>query len=662
MQDSYREIFLSESQEYLKNISTCLVKLENKPDDLSSLNEIFRCTHTLKGMSATMGFEKIAQLSHLMEDLLDELRSQKKTVTSNIIDSLLSSTDILEQLIQDVRLKQDSNINISISLEGLKKFLSAEAVPPEEKISLADIDGVGLNEAGQNRLKQAREKGLNVFKLRILIAKNCAMKEARAFLVLTHLKRMGTVIQSVPAMEDLKKEERLEQPFISAIFSTKEDREAVRQGLLNISEIEEVSLAPYEIQPAEAMAKPELQVPLGGQEPSAYLKKIQSMRIPVQRLDRIMNLMGELTIAKIQLVEMVQSLKLASLDEISTTIDRLTSTLQDEIMQTRLLPASYILDAFNRVVRDLSKKKNKEVDLEIIGSEIELDRIVLDELGDPMVHLLRNAIDHGIETPQERIARGKNPRGKISITVSRQKGQIYIEVADDGKGIDLSSVRRIALERGLLTELEAANLDEKKLLELITLPGFSTAKEVSDISGRGVGLDVVKIKIESLGGRVDFETKPQAGTRFLLTLPLTLAIIKAMLVKVQQEMLAIPLMSIRETIKLRPDEIKRVQNFEVVKVRNEVIPILRMDRELGIAANANESLYGGKGGAGELIPLVIIEYEKKALGLVVNKIVGEQDIVVKPLPSFVKKTKGIAGATILGDGRVALILDIMGLR
>ena len=315
MQDSYREIFLSESQEYLKNISNCLVKLENKPDDLGSLNEIFRCTHTLKGMSATMGFEKIAQLSHLMEDLLDELRSQKKAVTSNIIDSLLSSTDILEQLIQDVRLKQDSNIDISSYLESLKKFLSEEAVPPEEKITLSDIDGIGLNETEQNRFKQAREKGLNVFKLKILIARNCAMKEARAFLLLTHLKRMGEVIQSVPGLEDLKREQQMEQPFISAIFSTKEDREAVRRGLLNLSEIEEVIIAAAEIPPLEAKAKPQ------PQEPSAYIKKIQSMRIPVQRLDRIMNLMGELTIAKIQLVQMVESLKLASLDEISTTLD-----------------------------------------------------------------------------------------------------------------------------------------------------------------------------------------------------------------------------------------------------------------------------------------------------------------------------------------------------
>ena len=651
MQDSYREIFLSESQEYLKNIGSCLVKLENRPDDLDSLNEIFRLTHTMKGMSATMGFEKIAQLSHQMENLLDELRSQKRAVSSTIIDSLLSSTDILEQLVQDVRLKQDSNINISSYLESLKKFLGEEAVPPEEKITLSGIKEIELNEPQQNRFKEAQEKGLNVFKLKIMIAGNCMMKEARAYLVLTHLKRIGDIIQSVPALEDLKKQEQLKQPFITAIFSSKENQQVIRQGLLNISEIEQVSLMQAEIQPAATLAKEQTQ------EPSTYIKKIQSMRIPVQRLDRIMNLMGELTIAKIQMVQIVEPFKAASLDEISTTIDRLTSTLQNEIMQTRLLPASYILDAFNRVVRDLSKKRNKEVDLEITGGEIELDRIVLDEIGDPLVHLIRNAIDHGIETPRERTTKGKNPRGKISISVSRQKGQIYIEVADDGMGINVNNVRKIALEKGLLTETDTANLDEKKIFELITLPGFSTAKEITDVSGRGVGLDVVKIKIESLGGRVDFETKPGLGTRFILTLPLTLAIIKAMLVKVRQEMLAIPLMNIRETIKVKPDRIKLVQNFEVVKVRDEIIPVLRMEKELNLPANTVE-----QDSINELIPLVIIEYEKKAVGLRVSKIVGEQDIVIKPLPSFVKKTKGIAGATILGDGRVALILDIMSLR
>lgn len=649
MQDSYREIFLTESQEYLKNISSCLVRLEANPADLESLNEIFRCTHTLKGMSATMGYDKIAELSHQMEDLLDELRSQRKAVTSEIIDTLFACVDILEQAIQDVRLKQDSKINISACILSLKRFSTEDRSPAKEKSGQKSGETIELSDADLARIKEARDRGQNVFKIRVTIAQSCLMKEARAFLIITHLKRFGEILHAAPSLEDLNAA-RFDN-FFTIILASGEKQGLIREDLLNISEVEDIAigLADIKPRPAQGSAQPAQEV--------SYIKRIQSMRIPVQRLDRIMNLTGELTIAKIQLMQIVQSHKAKALEEISITLDRLTSTLQDEIMQTRLLPASYILDAFNRVVRDLSKRQNKEVELEISGGDIELDRIVLDEIGDPLIHLLRNAIDHGIEAPEERIVKGKNPKGKISLIVSRQKGQIYIEVIDDGKGVDLAAVRQSALEKGLLSEAEAASLDEKKVLDLIAMPGFSTAKEVTDISGRGVGLDVVKIKIESLGGRLDFETKQDKGTRFLLTLPLTLAIIKAMLVKVQQEILAVPLMNIRETIKLRPDEIKLVQNFQVVKVRDEVMPILRMDKELDIPITAPDEDAGG-----QEIPLVIIEYERKALGLVVSKIVGEQDIVVKPLPAFVKKTKGIAGATILGDGKVALILDIMSLR
>ena len=642
MQDSYQEIFLSESQEYLKIISNCLVKLEDNPAESQSLNEIFRCTHTLKGMSATMGYEKIAQLSHQMEDLLDNLRSKNLEVSSEIINTLFTCVDILEQSIQDIRLKRDSNPDISACLAGLKSFLVTTG-PLQEKTVLRPAESREFKPAELARFKEAKAQGLNVFKIEITLAKDCAMKEARAFLVTTHLKKMGEIVQAAPSLEDLK-EGRFEQSFM-LILSTKEKKEIIQNGLLNISDVEEVNVTLAEIKPGAAL-------------PSevSYIKKIQSMRIPVQRLDRIMNLMGELTIAKIQLVQIVQSSKIKPLEEVSLALDHLTSVLQDEIMQTRLLPASYILEAFGRVVRDLSKKQNKEVELETTGSEIELDRIVLDEIGDPLVHLIRNAVDHGIESPEERIAAGKNPRGKIAIKVSRQKGQIFIELADDGRGIDFSAVGRLALEKGLISEQEAASLDEKKILALITLPGFSTAKEISDVSGRGVGLDVVKIKIESLGGRLDFETKAGLGTRFFLTLPLTLAIIKAMLVKVRQEMLAIPLMNIQEIIKIKREEIKLLQNFEVIRVRNKVIPIIRMDKELGILpASSDEEATNKK------IPLIIIEYEKKVLGLMVSSIMGEQDIVVKPLPSFVKKTKGIAGATILGDGKVALILDIMSL-
>src|SRR3989339_662769 len=660
MQESYREIFLSESQEYLKNISNGLVRLGNNAGDIESLNEIFRCTHTLKGMSATMGYDKIAQLSHQMENLLDQLRSQRKEVTTEIIDILFTCTDVLEQFIQDIRLKRDSTIEIVGYVAALQKFLTGD-IPAEKTRPLTATSTskeIELDPADQAKAKAAQDSGLNVCRAKILIAENCLMKEARAFLIITHLQRLGEILQANPSIEDIKAG-RFEQAFTIFLIS-KESKEAIHKDILNISEVEAVSIVPVETEMKTHAVKhqaPQGQAAAQAQTEHSYIKKIQSMRIPVQRLDRIMNLIGELTIAKIQLVQQVQSAKIEPLEEISLTLDRLTSTLQDEMMQTRLLPASYVLDPFGRVVRDLSKKQNKEVDLEITGSEIELDRVVLEEIGDPLIHLLRNAIDHGIESPEERQAKGKDPKGKIAIKVSRQKGQISIEISDNGRGVSVAKVKEKAIKKGIITELEAENLDDKKILDIIALPGFSTAKEVTDISGRGVGLDVVKIKLESLGGRLDFESKLDVGTRFFLTLPLTLGIIKAMLVQVQGEILAVPLMNIRETIKIKRHEIKLVQNFQVIKVRDEVIPILHMDKELGIPSVSDELVTTNDG-----LPLVIIEYEKRALGLMVNKIVGEQDIVVKPLPSFVKQTKGIAGATILGDGRVALILDIMSLR
>ena len=684
MQDSYREIFLSESQEYIDNINGCLVKLEENPRDLNSLNEIFRCTHTLKGMSATMGYDKIAQISHQMEDLLDELRGQKKAVTSNIIDTLFAGVDLLEQLLQEVRLNQESKTDISACAEALKNLLleepppgpSEEAGPLTRKTPFITLGEAAWTEVELIKFKEAKDKGFNVLKVQITLSENCPMKEARAFLVITNLGRRGEILAAAPSLEALK-EGKFDHSFL-IVLAAKDKPETLRQELMGISEVDDVKVSPAQINP-QASSIPELASPretapessvaatpsggagsAGGQteQPSSYLKKIQSIRIPVQRLDKIMNFMGELAISKIRLVQVVQSLKIQELEEISFTLDHLTSALQNEIMQTRLLPVAYILNNFTRVVRDLARRKNKEIDLEITGSEIELDRVVLDGIGDPLIHLLRNAIDHGLETPGERKAKGKNLKGKISIRVTRQKGHISIEVADDGRGVDFAAVGKKAVEKGLIPEQETSNLDQKRVLEILTMPGFSTAKEITETSGRGVGLDVVKVKIESLGGRVDFETKTGLGTKFLLTLPLTLAIIKAMLVKVRQEILAVPLMNIRETIKVRPEEIKMIQHFEVINVRDEVIPIIRLEKELGISLNSSQETAG----INEAIPLVIIEYEKKALALLVNQIIGEQDIVVKPLPAFVKKTKGIAGATILGDGRVALILDIMSLK
>ena len=642
MQDNvYRELFLTESAEYLKIMSQCLVKLEKNPSDSDSLNEVFRCLHTIKGMSATMGFDKISQLSHATENLLDELRNKRIKATSAIIDKLFASVDILEGLVEEVRLKQPSKIDIAPSLSNLKRFLPSDEI--KEEFLEPSWESLEFSEPERQMFRQMGSEGANILQIKIALAADCAMKQARAIMVLMDLARLGEVIKSLPSAEELE-EGRFGLSFIVILIS-KEKIDIIRQELLNILEVQDIEIRPLEA----SFAGP---IPADKYAVSSYVKKIQSMRVSVDRLDKIMNLVGELTIAKIRLLQISKNCNLDPLDEIVFFIGRLTSSLQDEITQTRLLPIAYILDTFPRMVRDLAKNDNKDIDFQIIGSEIELDRVILDEISNPLMHLLRNAVDHGIEPPEERKRLKKDPRGKITIRVSRERGQIFITVADDGRGIDFEAVKRQARIKALLNDEEIAKLDEKAILDLLTLPGFSTSEKVTEVSGRGVGLDVVKSKIETLGGRLDFQTQPKAGSQFILMLPLTVAIIKAMLVKVQDETYAIPLMNIRETIKIDEGEIKLIQNFEVIKVRDEIIPILRLEEELGLGSQALKEVK---------ISVVIIEVGNKGVGLVVTKVLGEQDIVVKPLGAIVKKTKGIAGATILGDGNVALILDVMGL-
>lgn len=685
MQDSYRELFLTESEEYLSNISNFLVKLEENPDDNSAINEIFRCVHTLKGMAATMGYERLAHLAHQMEDLLDVVRNHQKKITPEIMDALFLSVDLLQQLFLEIKSKGECQADVSVAAETLKRLLeqpqdAAEAAPSNQAAVAGAGVSVALSHDQIKRVKEFEKKRHNVFLVMITLVKDCAMKEARAFLVTTNIRKFGEIIHSVPPLEDLKNG-KFDLSF-GGVLATSRSISDLQQELAQLSDVEKIDISPVAINAATetvevgAASTAALVPSAGSAAPAAgnapavaagvapvasgatqFVKKIQSMRIPVERLDKIMNLMGELAIARIRLLQIVQSYKMEALEEVSFALDRLISALQDEVMQTRLLPVAYILDAFPRVVRDIARKEGKDVDLQITGGDIELDRVVLDEMSDPLLHLVRNSVDHGLETIEERQAKGKEPKGKLFINVSRQKGQIYIEVGDDGKGVDFNKVRAIALRKGLLTEETASAIDEKRILDLITLPGFSTKDKITDISGRGVGLDVVKSKIEYLGGRVDFETKVDVGSKFILTLPLTLAIIKAMLVQVHNEIFAIPLISIRETIKISPKDIKFVQNFEVVKVRDEIIPIIRLDKELGIESSAEDAE-----AADSRISLVIVEYGKKALALTVSCVIGEQDIAVKPLGAMIKRTKGIQGATILGDGRVALILDIMSLK
>ncbi len=633
MNKSYKELFFSESQEYLKKINKELVKLEKTPSDLETINEIFRSMHTLKGMAATMGYKELADFTHHLEDVFDNLRSGKIKLSPEITDLIFESVDTLATIIENLKEEKPFSVDISAYLRKLKEVLTKMSIGEKER------ENQEFSVVQEEYLEKFKKEGKKIFLVEVYLKKDSPLKSARAFLVLNQLKLLGEVIKSIPS-EIMLREGKVSIPF-KVIVATSLKKEFIRDKVLSIIDVEKVEISLYE---KEILEKKEKASPV-------RLKKIQSMRIPVERLDKILNLVGELAIAKSRLLQIVQDREYSLLEESVYLIDRLVSSLQDETLKMRLLPISYILDNFPRIVRDLARKEAKEVDLEIAGSDIELDRAILDEIGDPLIHLIRNAIDHGIESPSERIKKGKPSRGKISIKVWREKGHVIIEIADDGKGIDSKKIVEKAIEKGLITKEEVLKIEASQILEILTTPGFSTKEKVTEVSGRGVGLDVVKNKLDALGGRLDLETQPDKGSRFILTLPLTLAIIKAMLVNVGKEIYAIPLMNIKEVVKMNSESVKMIGKSEVITLREEVVPLVRLSEELGVESFVKEEF-----------SVVIVEGRIKKIGLVVDKIVGEQDIVVKLLGSFIKKIKGIAGATILGDGRVALILDVINIK
>ncbi|OQX80773.1 MAG: hypothetical protein B6D56_04095 [Candidatus Omnitrophica bacterium 4484_70.1] len=629
MEKDYRDLFFSEANEYLKDINNALVRLEKDNQDKKAIDIIFRHMHTLKGMSATMGYQELAELAHKLEDIFDCFRKEEIRVSARIMDMIFESVDVMSAVLEQLKKEKPLALDIYSYIEDLSHILE-EIKGKKEKTE----DRRRIDESYINRL---RGEGKNIFKIKIQLASDFVMKGAKAFLIFTHLKMYGEIISMIPDEESLRKEEVKE--IFEFILATKFSSEEILEKIKSLGDIEKIEIIPLDISFFQKKKK----------KPPFYIRKIQSMRIPVERLDKIMNLMGELSIAKSRLIQTVQTKNFSALEETTYLVERLVSSLQDETLKMRLLSISYILDHFPRIVRDLSRKENKEVDLEIEGREIELDRVVLDEISDPLIHLVRNAIDHGIELPQERIKIGKPPRGKISIKVIRERGHVVIEVSDDGRGIDFSKVAKIAVERGIISSQDIDSLDSHQILDILTSPGFSTSEKVTEVSGRGVGLDVVRNKLDALGGKLDLETQLGKGTKFILTLPLTLAIIKAMLVSLGEQIYAIPLMNIRETLKAKEEAVRIIKDIEVIRVREEIVPLIRLDKEFGIKSMRKD----------EVFSVVIVEGRTKSIGLVVDEVIGEQDIVVKPLGSFIKKVKGIAGATILGDGRIALILDVV---
>ncbi len=676
--NQYMDMFLDESHEHLQSLNEGLLSLEENSDDVSVVNEIFRNAHTLKGMSATMGYNKIAELTHEMEDVLDLIRKEQLKLNEDIIDTLFKCLDSLEQMInsvgdgeaEDVVDVTDLVAKLSSISKGTPMPKAADATAEAAPQEAADSPSIVLTDIDKDVLKQAKESGMIGVHVQVTLAATCLLKSARSYMVMNALDELGDVIKSVPPAEDLE-QEKFDHTFDVLLITAAEVKD-VEEALESISEIEKVSVnvvdteakAEEKATPAEAPkaaeAKPQAKAPVktpakapakkeASKKDAAHHKhQSQSVRVDIDKLDTLMNLMGELVINKVRLEQIGQTHRLAELTETLEQMDRVTTDLQNIVMKVRMVPVSAVFNRFPRMVRDVSKELNKEINLTIEGEETELDRTVIDEIGDPIMHLLRNSLDHGVEHPDDREAKGKPRTGEVGLIARHEGNNVVIMVTDDGAGINADVIRRKAVEKGMISQEEADKLDDADAVRLIFLPGFSTADKITDISGRGVGMDVVRSKIEALSGHVDVETKIDEGSVFKIKLPLTLAIIQAMLVKVQEEMYAIPLGSIDSTINIQPTDIKTVRNKEVIVLRGEIIPIIRMEETLQVPHVKDSD---------EIFVVVVHAGEAKA-GIVVDNLIGQQEIVIKTLGNLFAGLKMFSGATVLGDGRVALILDV----
>ena len=678
MDNQYMDMFLDESHEHLQSLNEGLLRLEENMEEIGAVNDIFRNAHTLKGMSATMGFAKIAELTHEMEDVLDLVRKEQLKLNEDIMDTLFKCLDSLEQMVDSVGNGEAEDVvdvsDLVAKLSSISKGTPAPAAaaPAAASSSAPAAGGAGagtdldLDEIDLDVMKKAKEAGMHMFHVKVTLMETCVLKAARSVMVMHALDEVGDVIKSIPPAEDLE-QEKFERSF-DVVVATGADAQAVQNAVDSVSEIEDVlvelldpdklgkseapapAAAPAAAAPAATAAAPaaKKEAAKPAAAPAKKQHQSQSVRVDIEKLDTLMNLMGELVINKVRLEQIGQTHRLSDLMETLEQMDRVTGDLQNIVMKVRMVPVSAVFNRFPRMVRDVSKELGKEINLTIEGEETELDRTVIDEIGDPIMHLLRNSLDHGVESPDAREAKGKSRTGEVGLIARHEGNNVVIMITDDGAGIDADKIRRKAVEKGMISQEEAERLDDADAVRLIFLPGFSTAEQITDISGRGVGMDVVRSKIEALSGHVDVETHIDEGSVFKIKLPLTLAIIQAMLVRVQEEMYAIPLTSIDSTINIEPSDIQTVQNKEVIVLRGEIIPIIRMEEALQVPHKKDSD---------EHFVVVVHAGEAKA-GIVVDNLIGQQEIVIKTLGNLFAGLKLFGGATVLGDGRVALILDV----
>ena len=553
----FKEVFVSETKEHLSAMNANLLELEKKPGDTDLLNEIFRVAHTLKGMAATMGFDKVTELSHNMEDVLDKLRKGKQAASAEIIEVLFDCFDTLEGLLDEIVEDKDKGVPVRPLIERLKLLSAA----PEAVAGPAPV-------------------------------------------------------QPPPAVT---------------------------------SKAPEAAPAPDPVAPPVPEKEEIAEAGKNTAKSDAGAMKSQTVRVKVEHLDKLINVVGELVIAKARLAQIAEKKNVPELAQVINEISQFTIELQGEVLKTRMVPVKTIFDRYPRMVRDIAHKLNKEFEFVMTGTEIEIDRMLLDQINEPLVHLLRNACDHGIEMPEDRKKLGKPVAGRIQLNAKREKGYVWIEVSDDGKGMDPAEIKRKAVEKGVCTQEDAALLSDTEALLLICSPQFSMAKQITDISGRGVGMDVVKNLVEVFNGKLEIRSKPGVGSTFIIQLPLSLAIIQALLVEVNKSIYAISLTNVSEIIGMERSQIRTIDSREVLLLRNEVIPMVFLNKVFGFAGDSRS--------VAEYLYAVIVDINNEKVGLVVDNLIGKQEIVIKTLVGMLRDTKYFSGATILGDGRVILILD-----
>ena len=664
----YLDLFLQEADEQLEILEQETLRLEKDPTQ-ERLQKIFRAAHTLKGSSRAMGFLTFAEVTHEMENLLDLLRGGQLQVTTEIADALLACLDTLSAIKAQIAEGRGDAYEAGELVENLKRLARGSAPTAE-----AAPQNAGADELPAELVQKLTEKTKQgpILRARIRLAPDCLMKFVRAFMAINAVNEGGTLVATHPDGETLE-EEKFGDTF-ELFFRSERPAEDWQKTFQGIGEVAEAEVGPWQPRTADVAQPSVAQQPAGVRPETKPVAKPagaaagrkadtgQTVRVDVARLDELMNLVGELVIDRTRVAQIGAVLaakydneeNVEALAETVGHIARITSDLQDQIMKARMLPIETVFNRFPRMVRDLANKVGKEIQLDLEGGDTELDRSVIEAIGDPLLHILRNSVDHGIEPPEDRVKAGKPQTGRILVSARHQENHIVIDIEDDGRGIDVARVKQKAIENGLVSPEAAERLTDKDALQFIFASGLSTAQQVSEVSGRGVGMDIVRSNIQKLGGIIDVESTPGKGTKFSLRLPLTLAIIRGLLVSVGGVVYVIPLGSVVETLLVHRKEVQTVHAREVILIRGVTTPLVRMGEVLGIT-NRWERKHEDE------FFVVIVGIAEQRIGLVVDKLIGEQEVVIKSLSGFVGDVPGVSGATILGDGNVALIADVNGI-